>query len=106
MSGRHLLLLGILASLGLLSVRDAQRQVELGYKIASLEKSTREVQGQIDLCKIQNRALQSPHSISTKVAELQLKVAPPELSNPPAIKSPNPNLEIRNPKQIQNSKSK
>lgn len=76
MSGRHLILLGIIACAGLLSVHDGQIQTDLCYKLAAMEKDLREVRSEIDLCKIKHRSLQSPRAITTRAAELQLKVAP------------------------------
>jgi hypothetical protein len=76
LSGRHFLLLGVIACAGLISVRDGQKQVDLCYQIGAIEKDLREVRSDIELCKIKHRALQSPLAVTTKAAELQLKVAP------------------------------
>ncbi|HEY3320554.1 MAG TPA: hypothetical protein VGP72_08820 [Planctomycetota bacterium] len=78
MSGRHFILLGIIACAGLISVHDGQRQVELCYQIAAMEKDMREVRSQIDLCKIKHLALQSPRAVMTQATTLQLKVGPVE----------------------------
>jgi hypothetical protein len=83
-SGRHFLLLGILACAGLISVHYGQEQIDSCYKIASLEKDLRTVRQQIELSKIKYRALQSPRAVMMKAAELKLKVAPilPESNAP------------------------
>ncbi|MFH0939368.1 MAG: hypothetical protein V1899_08825 [Planctomycetota bacterium] len=75
-SGRHLLLVGIIACAGLLSVHDGQRQIELGYQIGALEKKLRDVRSEIALCKIKHQALQSPKAVITKTAELKLSLGP------------------------------
>jgi hypothetical protein len=82
LNGRHFLLLGIIACAGLVSVRDGQKQVELCYQIAALEKDLREVRSEIELCRMKHRALQSPRAVTTKASELQLKVAPAAPAEP------------------------
>jgi len=76
LSGRHFILLGIIACAGLISVHDGQRQVDLCYQIAALEKGLREVRSEIELAKIKHRALQSPRAVTHRAQELQLKVGP------------------------------
>ena len=78
MSGRHIILLGILACAGLLSVHDGQQQIDCCYRLGSLEKDLRDVRTQIQLCKIQHRALQSPKAVIEKADALHLAVRPPE----------------------------
>jgi len=90
MSGRHLILLGIIACAGLISVHDGQIQTDMCYKLAAMEKDLRDVRSDIELCKIKHRSLQSPRAITTRAAELQLKVGPAML----------PSAEL-NEKQIQ-----
>mgnify|MGYP001605872295 CR=1 FL=1 len=75
-NGRHLILIGIIACAGLLSVHDGQRQIELGYQIGALEKKLRDTRSEIELCKIQHQAMQSPKAIITKTAELKLPLGP------------------------------
>jgi hypothetical protein len=82
LSGRHLVLLGILACAGLLSVHFGQRQIELCYKLAAIEKELRDVRADIELCRIQHQALQSPKAVMTHAAELRLPVAPVTLTAP------------------------
>ncbi|HYG74149.1 MAG TPA: hypothetical protein VEK08_04010 [Planctomycetota bacterium] len=76
LSGRHFLLLGIIACAGLLSVHDGQRQIELCYQIGGLERDLREIRAEIELARIKHRALQSPRAVTTRAQELQLKVGP------------------------------
>ena len=76
MNGRHFILLGLVACAGLVSVHDGQRQVEFCYQLGGLQKNMREVRAEIELCKIQHRALQSPRAVTARASELQLKVAP------------------------------
>lgn len=90
LSGRHFLLLGIIACAGLVSVRDGQKQVDLCYQIGSLEKELREIRSDIELCKIKHRALQSPRAVTTKASELQLKVAPVAPPGPTTEPTPPP----------------
>ena len=90
LSGRHFLLLGIIACAGLMSVRDGQKQVDLCYQIGSLERDLREIRSDIELCKIKHRALQSPRAVTTKASELQLKVAPVAPPGPATEPTPPP----------------
>jgi len=76
LNGRHFLLLGIIACAGLVSVRDGQKQIELCYRIGSIEKELRDIRSEIELSRIKHRALQSPRAVTTKASELQLKVGP------------------------------
>ena len=82
LSGRHFILLGILACAGLLSVHFGQRQIDLCYKIAVIEKDLRDVRAQIELCKITHQALQSPKAVMSHAAELKLSVAPVPMAAP------------------------
>ena len=82
LSGRHFLLLGIMACAGLLSVHDGQKQIQLCYQIAAIEKDLREIRSEIELCKIKHQALQSPGAVILKAAELKLKVMPAIPENP------------------------
>ena len=83
-NGRHLILVGMIACAGLLSVHDGQRQIELGYKIGALEKELRGVQTEIEMCKIKHQALQAPKTVMTKVAELKLPLQPASAPAPVA----------------------
>ncbi len=76
LNGRHLILLGGIAAAGLLSVREGQRQVELCYRIASVEKEIRGVESEIKLCKNEHLALQSPKAVMDRAAQLHLPLAP------------------------------
>jgi hypothetical protein len=88
LSGRHFILLGILACAGLLSVHDGQKQIELCYQLGSMEKELRDVRSDIQLCKIKHRALQSPKAVIDRANELHLAVRPvtsdSEVTPPPA----------------------
>jgi hypothetical protein len=75
-NGRHLILVGVIACAGLLSVHDGQRQIELGYKIGALEKDLRGVRVEIEMCRIKHQALQAPRTVMAKVAELRLPLQP------------------------------
>lgn len=81
MHGRHFVLLGIVACAGLVSVHDGQQQVDLCYRIGALEQKLRDVRADIELCRIQHRALQSPRAVTERAARLQLRVGP---MTPPA----------------------
>src|SRR5471030_2422577 len=74
LSGRHFILLGILACAGLFSVHDVQQQIEICYKLGSMEKEIRDVRSDIQLCKIKHRALQSPKAVIDRANELHLAV--------------------------------
>ena len=87
-NGRHLLLLGFVACAGLLSVHDGQRQIELGYQIAAVEKQLRDVRAEIELCKIKHQALQSPRAVMTRAVELKLKVGPAAPEAPAGVERP------------------
>jgi hypothetical protein len=76
MSGRHIILLGILACCGLMSVHDGQQQIEHCYRLGTLEKNLREIRADIQLCKIKHRALQSPKAVVEKAGALHLSVKP------------------------------
>jgi hypothetical protein len=75
-SGRHILLLGIIACAGLVSVHYGQRQTEVCYDIAASEKDLRELRDEIELCKIKHQALQSPKAVMQRVQDLKLRLGP------------------------------
>src|SRR5438270_13182021 len=75
-NGRHLILLGILACAGLISVHDGQCQVDLCYQLGTMEKQLRDVRSQIQVCKIEHQALQSPKAVAERAIELNLAVKP------------------------------
>lgn len=89
LNGRHLVLVAGVAAAGLLSVREAQRQITLSYKIAGVEKDIRSLKSKIQLCKIEHLALQSPKAVTTHAAELRLAVAPTQNPTIPAVATPN-----------------
>jgi len=89
-NGRHLLLLGLLACAGLLSVHDGQQQTALCYQIAAQEKELREIREQIELNRIKHTALQSPRAVMERAAELNLKVAPPSFAATTDTAQPQP----------------
>ena len=108
LSGRHFILLGILACAGLVSVHDGQKQIELCYQLGSMEKEIRDVRTDIQLCKIKHRALQSPKAVIDRANELHLTVRPAASDSeavPPAAPAiphlPNKNVQI--PQIPQNS---
>ena len=84
-NGRHLILVGIIACAGLLSVHAGQRQIELGYQIGAQEKDLREIRSEIELCEIRCQALQSPKAVADRAAELKLPLQP---LAPPAVVLP------------------
>jgi hypothetical protein len=88
MNGRHFILLGIVACAGLVSVHDGQRQVDFYYRIGAQEKVLRDVRADIELGKIQHRALQSPRAVTERATELQLKVAPTIPLTPVEVRDP------------------
>ena len=75
-SGRHLVLIGALAGAGLLSVRDSQRQVDLGYEIARIEKDLRDTRARSAAEAAALHALHSPTRIIERARKLDLKVEP------------------------------
>jgi hypothetical protein len=77
LSGRHFLLLGALASAGLLSVRDGQRQVKLGYRIADIETRLREVKSEIELERARLLVIRTPARALDRARTLRLGVGPP-----------------------------
>jgi hypothetical protein len=81
LNGRHLLLLGGITVAGLLSVREGERQTGLGYRIAVVEKTIREVRAEIKLYKTEHLALQSPKAVMAKAVELHLPLAPVLIGN-------------------------
>lgn len=76
MSGRHILLLGVIACAGLISVHDGQRQVSLCYEIGAMERDLRQVREEIEFAKIRHRALQSPRALTRKAGDLNLQLGP------------------------------
>jgi hypothetical protein len=76
MSGRHILLLGIIACAGLIAVHNGQRQVSLCYEIGAQERDLRQVREEIEFMKIRQRALQSPRALTKKAEELNLELGP------------------------------
>lgn len=76
MSGRHILLLGVIACAGLLSVHDGQRQVTICYEIGAMERDLRQVREEIEFAKIRHRALQSPRALTKKAGDLNLQLGP------------------------------
>jgi hypothetical protein len=84
-NGRHLLLLGVIACAGLISVHDGQLQTDCCYQIAGSEKELRNTRDEIELCKIKHQALQSPKAVMDRATELNLKVVPPIPVTPPVV---------------------
>jgi hypothetical protein len=76
MNGRHILLLGVIACAGLVSVHDGQQQVTLCYEIGAMERDLRNVREEIEFAKIRHRALQSPRALTKKANELNLEIGP------------------------------
>ena len=74
--GRHFVLLGIMACAGLISVHYGQRQIDLFYKLGSVERDLRGTRSGLALAELKHRALQAPTTVADKVTELKLKVAP------------------------------
>jgi hypothetical protein len=99
LSGRHFILLGILACAGLLSVHDGQKQIEVCYQLGSIEKELRDIRSDIQLCKIKHRALQSPKAVIDRANALHLAVRP---VNPDAqvLPLPTPPVIPSNPKPL------
>jgi hypothetical protein len=96
LSGRHMILLGILACAGLLSVHDGQQQVDLCYQLGKMEKDLHDVRNDIQLARIKHRALQSPKSVMEKAAELHLAVRPPGTSDPaPGAQTQTPSTQVK-----------
>ena len=93
LNGRHLILLGGVAAAGLLSVREGQRQIELCYHIATVEKDIRGVQAEIKLCKNEHLALQSPKAMMDKAAQLRLSLAPIPAGSQTAVVPQAPNTK-------------
>jgi hypothetical protein len=75
-NGKGLLCLGLLAGLGLLSVRDSQEQIELGYRIGKVERQVREVRRNTAAEQAKLMQLTAPQNVLAKAIELKLCVAP------------------------------
>ncbi|MCZ7647942.1 MAG: hypothetical protein M5U26_22235 [Planctomycetota bacterium] len=75
-SGRHLLVVGALACAGLLTVRDSQRQTELGYRVAEMEANLRRVRKAIREERTRLLALQTPDQVMERAGQLGLAVKP------------------------------
>ena len=93
LNGRHLILLGGIAAAGLLSVREGQRQVEICYRIAGIEKDILGVQTDIKLCKNEHLSLQSPKAMMDKAAQLKLSLAPIPAGSQTAVVPTLPNTK-------------
>ena len=76
LNGRHLVLLGGLAAAGLLSVREGQKQTDICYRIATIEKEIREVHIDRRQTRTEHLALQSPKAMTNRANELKLAVLP------------------------------
>ena len=90
LSGRHIILLGILACAGLVSVHTGQQQIDHCYVLGSLEKELREVDADIQLNKIKHRALQSPKTMVEKASALHLSIRPSSDADLPNAACPQP----------------
>ena len=87
-SGRHLLFLGALACAGLVSVRDGQRQVQLGYELAKTEERLQKAEQEIAVERARLQALRVPEQVLARVQELNLEVVPPSKLDPYASADP------------------
>lgn len=76
LSGRHLIFLGVLAGAGLVSVRDSQNQVALGYELAKTEGQLRKTREEIATETARLRAMQAPNRVIERARELKLEVVP------------------------------
>ena len=76
-SGRHLLILGLLAGAGLLSVRISQDQIALAYEIARCEARLRKAHEEQVTENARFQALRIPTRVMDKVAEMHLPLTPP-----------------------------
>jgi hypothetical protein len=96
LNGRHLVLLGIIACGGLVSVHDGQRQTKLRYELADIEKQLRDTRSEIELSRIRHQSLQSPRAVMERAATLNLKVGPPAMPSPemPAPQPAQPQREV------------
>jgi hypothetical protein len=77
LSGRHFLLLGALASAGLVSVRDGQKQVKLGYEIANVETRLRNTREAVVRARARLLSIRTPARALERAARLDLEVGPP-----------------------------
>ena len=94
-SGRLILLLGALAAAGLLSVRESQRQVKLGYQIANTEEQLRKTRQGTVTERARLQSLQAPARIISRVQELKLDLAPPSALSPYAVPQHRPGAPER-----------
>lgn len=90
LSGRHLLFLGVLAGAGLISVRDSQKQIELGYDIAKIERDLRKAREEIATERARLHAMQYPGRVIERARELKLEVAP---ASALALYTPGPDVD-------------
>ena len=87
-SGRHLIFLGVLACAGLISVRDGQTQVRLGYDLAEMEDRLQKTEQEIEVERARLQALRVPEQVLTRVHQLRLEVVPPSELDPYASGDP------------------
>lgn len=81
-SGRHLLFLGALACAGLVSVRDAQHQIQLAYQLAATEERLRKTEQETEVERARLQALRVPAHVVSRVQELNLRLVPPSKLDP------------------------
>jgi len=81
-SGRHILFLGLLACAGLVSVRDSQDQVGLGYEMARVEEQLRKCRQEVETERARLQALQAPPRVIRCALELRLNLAPSSALSP------------------------
>jgi hypothetical protein len=81
-SGRHLLFLGVLACAGLISVRDAQHQIQLAYDLAATEERLRKAEQETEVERAHLQALRVPAHVVSRVQELDLDLLPPTHLDP------------------------
>jgi hypothetical protein len=75
-SGRHIFFLGVLACAGLVSVRDSQEQVGLGYEMARVEEQLRKCRQELETERARLQALQAPPRVIRCAQGLHLNLAP------------------------------
>jgi hypothetical protein len=95
-NGRHLLMLGLLAVAGLVSIRDSECQVNLGYDLAKTELQLKKLRQELEFERARLQGKHRPALVIEKSKELNLDLSPasplspyrPEGEPTPAVTKP------------------
>jgi len=81
-NGRHLLMLGLLAVAGLVSIRDAERQVNMGYDLAKSELQLKKLRQELEFERARLQGKLRPTLVIEKSKELNLDLTPASALSP------------------------